>query len=138
MKYYFILNDNILIISAYIYDMRKKNEYPIHPVIDKIRKIIADKGLTQVAAAELAGTSPSQFSKILSGEVQLSLWQLSNFATNLNLAIIDVFTYPDKYTLSGCDAEEVEAILQIKLRKDRKEQVLKLVFGDNNLEILNK
>lgn len=138
MKYNFKLDDNILIISTYIYNMKKKNELPIHPVIEKIRKIIADKGLTQIAAAELAGTSPSQFSKILSGEVQLSLWQLSNFATNLNLEIIDVFTYPDKYTISGYVSEDVEAILQIKLRKDRKEQILKLVFGDNNLEILNK
>lgn len=34
--------------------------------------------------------------------------------------------------------EPVEAILQIKLKKDKKDQVLKLVFGDNNIEILNK
>lgn len=27
---------------------------------------------------------------------------------------------------------------QIKLGRDKKEQVLKVVFGDNNLEILNK
>ncbi|WP_308759527.1 helix-turn-helix transcriptional regulator [uncultured Bacteroides sp.] len=119
--------------------MKKKNETPIHPVIEKIRKIIADRGLTQIVAAEFAGTSPSQFSKILGGEVQLSLWQLSNFATNLDMDIIDVFTYPQKYTLNGkSEEEDLEAILQIKLKKDRKEQVLKLVFGDNNLEILNK
>ena len=118
--------------------MKKKNECPMHPVIEKIRKIIADKGLTQIIAAELAGTSPSQFSKILNGEVQLSLWQLSNFAMNLNMDIIDVFTYPQKYILSGKESEDVEAILQIRLKKDRKEQVLKLVFGDNNLEILNR
>lgn len=118
--------------------MKKKNETPIHPVIEKIRKIIADRGLTQIVAAEFAGTSPSQFSKILGGEVQLSLWQLSNFATNLDMDIIDVFTYPQKYTLNDKSEEDLEAILQIKLKKDRKEQVLKLVFGDNNLEILNK
>ena len=118
--------------------MKKKNETPIHPGIDKIRKIIAESGLTQIVAAEFAGPSPSQFSKLLGGEVQLSLWQLSNFATNLDMDIIDVFTYPQKYTLNGKSEEDLEAILQIKLKKDRKDQVLKLVFGDNNLEILNK
>lgn len=118
--------------------MKKKSEYPTHPVIDKIRKIIADKGLTQGVAAEYAGTSASQFSKIMNGEVQLSLWQLSNFATNIGMDIPDVFTYPQKYILEGKPSEDVEAILQIKLKKDRKEQVLKLVFGDNNLEILNR
>ena len=34
--------------------MKKKNETPIHPVIEKIRKIIADRGLTQIVAAEFA------------------------------------------------------------------------------------
>ena len=33
---------------------------------------------------------------------------------------------------------QVEAVLQIKLKKDKKDQVLRLVFGDNNIEILNK
>lgn len=34
--------------------------------------------------------------------------------------------------------EPIKATLQIELKKDKKDQVLKLVFGDNNLEILNK
>ena len=36
------------------------------------------------------------------------------------------------------EQEPVEAILQIKLKKDKKDQVLKLVFGENDIEILNK
>lgn len=120
--------------------MKTKKDLPPHPVVENIRKIIADKGFTQVAASELIGTSPSQLSKILSGEVQISVWQISNFATELKMDIIDVFTYPDKYIKAGDDSkkEPIEAILQIKLRNDKKEQVLRLVFGDNNLEILNK
>jgi hypothetical protein len=34
--------------------------------------------------------------------------------------------------------DSIEAILQIKLQADKKDQILKLVFGENNLEILNK
>ena len=34
--------------------------------------------------------------------------------------------------------EPVEAVLQIRLSKDKKDQVMKLVFGENNIEILNK
>lgn len=34
--------------------------------------------------------------------------------------------------------EPMEAILQVRLRKDKKDQVLKLVFGENNIEILNR
>ena len=36
------------------------------------------------------------------------------------------------------ESEPVEAILQIKLQKSKKDQVLKLIFGDNDIEILNK
>ncbi len=36
------------------------------------------------------------------------------------------------------EQEPIEATLQIKLKRDKKDQVLKLVFGENNLEILNK
>ncbi len=45
----------------------------MHPVVENIRKIIMDKGITQVAASELVGTSASQMSKILNGEVQISI-----------------------------------------------------------------
>ncbi len=36
------------------------------------------------------------------------------------------------------EQEPIEATLQIKLKREKKDQVLKLVFGENNLEILNK
>lgn len=117
--------------------MKKKKETPMHPVVENIRKIIMDKGITQVAASELVGTSASQMSKILNGEVQISIWQISNFATNLGMEIIDVFTYPNKYVKAedrNDNKEPIEAVLQIKLRKDKKDQVLKLIFGEHNLK----
>ena len=52
---------------------------------------------------------------------------------------IDLITYPEIFIKTTEKEEDpVEAVLQIKLRKDKKDQVLKLVFGDNNIEILNK
>lgn len=120
--------------------MKKKKEIPKHPVVENIRKIIVDKGITQEAAAEFVGTSASQMSKILNGGVQISIWQLSNFATNVGMELIDVFTYPERYVRTESEEvkEPLEAVLQIKLRKEKKEQVLKLVFGEKNLEILNE
>ena len=130
--------------------MKAKKDMPIHPVVNTLRKIINDKGLAQYVAAEMVGTSASQFSKILSGEVQLSLWHVSNFATSLNMSIIDIFTYPDIYVKkqNGEIAEElsvyrkppdeVKATLTIELKKDKRDEVLKLLFGDKNIEILNK
>lgn len=108
-------------------------------IVANIRKIMAEKNLTQATLAEYTGTSESQFSKILNGKVQLSLWQLENLATNLSLRAIDIITYPLIYQEpKQSDSEAVEAVLQIKLKKDKKDQVLRLIFGDNDIEILNK
>ena len=52
---------------------------------------------------------------------------------------IDIITYPLVYMEPAqCEPEAVEAVLQIKLKKDKKDQVLRLIFGDNDIEILNK
>ena len=112
-----------------------------HSIVENIRKIISDRKISQKAMAAYAGTSASQFSKILSGEVQLSLRQISNIATNIGLREIDLFTYPDIYEKrrNGENfSDEVRATLTIELSQSKKEQVLKLVFGENNLEILNR
>ncbi len=108
-------------------------------MLSNIKKIMRDRGLTQQTLAEYIEVEPSQFSKIINGTVGLSMLQLSKLATKLSMREIDIITYPDVYIKpeSG-DSEPVEAILQIKLKKDKKDQVLKLVFGDNNIEIFNK
>lgn len=121
--------------------MKKRKKIYVHPVVEKLRKIIIDNNITQATMAKHAGTSPGQFSKILSGQLQLSLLHISNIATNLKVNEIDLFTYPDIYNKQEVESkkdEPVKAILQIELQQEKKEQVLKLVFGDNNLEILNK
>lgn len=116
-----------------------ENEF-VQTVLMNLRKIKNDKGLSQETLAEYADTSASQYSKILSGGVQLSLQQLSNIATRLNMRVVDIITYPDVLIEKSRNNNEepIEAILQIKLTKDKKDQVLKLVFGENNIEILNR
>lgn len=108
-------------------------------IVTSIAKIMRDKNLTGATMAEYMDTTPSQFSKMLTGKVKISFAKLSKLATNLSMSEIDIMTYPDKYVKIGKPEEEtVEAILQIKLKKDKKDQVLKLVLGENNIEILNK
>lgn len=108
---------------------------------ENIRKLMIDRGLLQAAIADYMGTSPSQLTKIFKGECNFSLKHISNLASALALREIDIFTYPDKYVKSQdkeCAKEPIEAILQIRLQKEKKDQVLKLIFGDKNIEILNK
>ena len=83
----------------------------------------------------MMGVSESGISKILSGCGTLTLDHLANLARGLSVSVLDILSYSDVRV----DAiEPVEAILQIKLKKEKKDQVLKLVFGENNIEIFNR
>ena len=66
-------------------------------IVQNLRKIMTDKGLKQAAMADFAGITASQYSKVMSGSVQLSLQQLSNLATNLGMREIDIITYPERF-----------------------------------------
>ena len=68
--------------------MKTENTDVLNSILRNIRKIMNDSNLTQTTIAEYAETSPSQMSKILKGEIQLSLKQLSNIAKKLNLRIM--------------------------------------------------
>lgn len=90
--------------------------------------------------AEYAGVEPSQFSKIMNGSVQISLWQVSNIATNLNMNIIDIFTYPDKFEKKSdaIDNNEIKAVLTIELKSDMKKKILRMIFDKDDIELLDK
>ena len=116
--------------------MKKEHSEFYYQVVDKIRKIMNDRHLTQAAIGDMMGTGESSASKLFSGQATITLDHLANLASGLSISVIDILTYGDNR--KQADGEPVEAILQIKLKKDRKDQVLKLIFGEHNLEILNK
>lgn len=102
-------------------------------IVNNLRKIMNDRNLKQATIAEYAGTTPSQFSKILSGQVQLSLGQLSNIANGLSLREIDIFTYPKVYVEADerNGTENMDAVLQIRLSAEKRDKVLGIVLGES-------
>lgn len=108
-------------------------------ICQNIRKILNVRKLSQSYISQNSDYSAGQVSKILTGRQYMTVDDLSKFAKALSVREIDLLTYPDRYFIrDDSDKEPVEAVLQIKLKKDKKDQVLKLVFGENNIEILNK
>lgn len=108
-------------------------------IAENILKIMNDRKMTQAAIAELMGTSPSQLSRELKGEIGISLVQIENLATALSMREIDIITYPDVYELKKKEGEgPVKAILQIELKEEKRDEVLNLVFGKKGVELLNK
>lgn len=108
-------------------------------VIKNIETIMKTRGLNQIDLAEYCGISESAINKYLTLSNALSIDNLSKLADGLGLRVIDIITYPVVLKSAQKEPEDpVEAVLQIRLTKDKKDQVLKLVFGENNIEILNK
>ena len=105
-------------------------------ILKNILKIRTDKGFTQQNVAEHLGIEQGSYSLIEKGRRELSIERLLQIAIFLGVDVKDIIPYPNgEYNNSD---DEVKAVLQIELKKDKKEQVMKLIFGDNNLEILNK
>lgn len=110
-----------------------------HRILNNIRKILAQRDLKQVALSISSDVSEKTLSKILNGDQVLTVDHLHKIATGLSLREIDLLTWPDHYVLQeDPGVSPTEVLIQMRLTKEKKDQVLKLVFGENNIEILNK
>ena len=108
-------------------------------VVKNIREIRLQKSISQSAIADELGVDVAVIINIEKGKRELRVSELEKIAKVLRMSVIDILTYPKIFVESTSNTlEPVEAILQIRLQKDKKDQVLKLVFGENNLEILNR
>lgn len=106
-------------------------------IAEKIRKIITDNKLSQSEVAKYAGTSPSQFSRMLNGKLALSLQHIANIATELHMDLIDVYTYPEKYVNINEYGQNPNEKVSITFEVDpqQRDYLLHLVMGekkDNN------
>ena len=101
--------------------------------IDAIRR---NKGYSQEYLASQIGIKQAGLSLIMSGERELKYNTLLQIANALQESVIDIIAYPEKYVLSRDNNISTETVLQIKLDNDKKEQVLKIVFGNEGAELL--
>lgn len=115
--------------------MEKQYE-DIQKVIDNLRKIIVDKGLTQATMASYLDIDASQFSKILNGITHLRVEHLAKIARNLNMSVIDILTYPEKYVPSNQAEDPIKASITIQLDRKKRDKVLQMIFETEDLNFL--
>lgn len=107
-------------------------------VIENIKEIMQERNVPTKVVANNLGVDVSTISKILNGHRELKVSELAKIAQSLEVRIIDLFTWPDKYVKNPNGQEDIEAILQIKLKSYMKEKVLQDIFGKKDLELLEK
>ena len=111
-------------------------------IVTNIIKIRHSKDIRQAIVATAINVDSSTYCKIESGQMGLSLERLSEIASFFNMRMIDVITYPKRYVnIEELPEEEREkkkpkVFLQMELEEEKREEVLKIILGEENLKIM--
>ena len=113
----------------------------IKKILENVRTHREKAGLSQDLVADRMNITQSKYARFERGATKTDLETLLSFCNAINKSLLEVITYPHTYidvSDIGGYKEEDKVALTIELKRDKREQILKLVFGDNNLEIFNK
>jgi len=122
--------------------VNQKNIFTIMKnIIENIRTLRELKGYSQEYLADLIGVTQSAYARFERGATKTDLKTVSLVAKTLNMSIVDIITYPEKYiNIKDASKElissEPEVILQIKLKGDTRNEILKTVFKNCDYDIL--
>ncbi|MGV8094479.1 MAG: helix-turn-helix domain-containing protein [Mangrovibacterium sp.] len=119
---------------------KEKLESEVKKILENIKAIRLSMNLGQEKIASQLGMDTSTYSKIENGKIELTAFRLAQLASQFSMTIVDIINWPEKWVpaFQRQDIPEPKVTLQIELSKEKKDQVLKLAFGENILEILNK
>ena len=109
-------------------------------IIQNIIDIRNEHGISQEFIANAMDVDTAVVSRIERRKRSLKVNELEIIANALGEDILYLLTYPHRYVKKESEnvSVPVETILQIKLHADKCDQILKLVFGEQNMEIINK
>ena len=108
-------------------------------VVDNILKIRREKFIRQEFIANALGVDTSVVSNIENGKRELKVKELEIIAKALTVDVIYLLTYPHVYVKQEKSAPTpIEAVLQLKLTGEKRDEVLKLILGDRDLNLLNE
>ncbi len=107
-------------------------------VTENITKIREELGISKSELAKRLGVSDSVVSRIESENRELKVSDLAKIAKALKVREIDLLTWPDRYVLDPNQHDEVEAILQIKLKQELKQRLLRELFDKEDIILLDK
>lgn len=100
-----------------------------------IRQIVTDKGLSDAMFAKMIGMQRQNVKKMVFEKRSLDTELLCTISEVLECNIFDYFK-------SNIDDDtrktELRATLSIEMGQEKQDKTIRFVFGENNIEILNK
>lgn len=105
----------------------------------EVRKKVEESGMSKAKFAELLGVARQNIEKTVFQKHSLDTDLLCNISEVLNYNFFDYYKSNDSCNNTDyIEQKEIKATLSIEMGAEKKEQVLRFVFGDNDIEILNK
>jgi transcriptional regulator with XRE-family HTH domain len=101
-------------------------------VVQNIKEIRLKKGINQDIIADALDFDIANWSRIENGKQELKVDHLEKIANVLNVAVIDLFTYPEVY-VNRKTIEEAERIsVTFEVSPDKRDILLSLVTKKEN------
>lgn len=98
-------------------------------VIENIKKIRLEKGISQECIAMAIGCDQSNWNKIETGKQQLKVNQLEKIAEILGVDVIYLFTYPKVYVDATTVNTSERISVTFEVAPDKKDVIMQLVSG---------
>ncbi|MDR1984107.1 MAG: helix-turn-helix transcriptional regulator [Prevotellaceae bacterium] len=108
-----------------------------------VKEIREKLGFSQEMMAEKMNISQSAYARFELQKTKIDLARLTVFANSVGMNFIDVLTFPERYINVRDIGKEIgsnspEIFIHIKIKEKKRTDIMKLLFGDNNIDILNE
>jgi transcriptional regulator with XRE-family HTH domain len=103
-------------------------------IVKNIIDIRKNKGINQQVIADALNIDISAISNIEKGKRELKVSELAKIANALDVDVIYLFTYPEKYSPNG-KSDSTKVLVEIDVNSD---ELLRLGLKDKVLQVLNK
>ena len=107
----------------------------------RIKELREAAGFSQEKMAEKMNLTQSSYARFEQQKTKIDLERVEEFAKQLDKSLIEVLAYPERYINvkdigKELNAQSPEIIIQLKVMGRKREDILQLIFGDNDLKII--
>lgn len=105
---------------------------------EEIKKKVIERQQSIASFAKAIGIQRQNIEKTVFSKNSLDTDLLMRISEELDYNFFSYYTNEDMCNIINYSKQEVKATLTIELGEEKKDQVFRFIFGDNNLEIKNK
>jgi DNA-binding Xre family transcriptional regulator len=106
-------------------------------ILKNIEAIRKEKGIKQTVIAEQLGIKQNSYSSYITRNEDIKFSLLSRIADKLEVSVVDIITYPEKYVPASVEENRKTTRLNIELDLTN-DDFLKMGLKDKICKILNK